>query len=185
MLHNRWLYKDKVGDPKKNEAGDREVLELFVGAICDVAKGYTPDALSVWPASKREEMLIAMGKESSVLFGVLKMVSQGPQPIAMVREEFEKQGKGKELESKRSTIASPLVPGLRAGPSVRSESSGPEVIQEDVMRAASFWVSQSSIRHGSSASMSSWLFAVGSFSKTASRYRHGSSPLALAVSTRL
>ena len=88
---NRWLYKGKVGESP-------EVLELFAGAICEVAKGYTPDALSVWPVDKREEMLIAMGKESSVLFSVLKMVSQGSQPIATVREEFEKQGKGKEFE---------------------------------------------------------------------------------------
>ena len=51
---------------------------------------------------------------------------------------------------KRTSIPSRFEPGLRASLGVRSESSGPEVIQADAMRAASFWVSPSSIRHGNS-----------------------------------
>jgi hypothetical protein len=54
--------------------------------------------------------------------------------------------------------------------------------QGDDTRAALLSTEHSSIRHGSSASMSFSLFAVGSFAKTASRYRHLVSSLSVQAS---
>ncbi len=82
----------------------------------------------------------------------------------------------------RSTIPScwPRM-GWRERRGLTIEASG----QEDDTRVALSTGPPNSIRHGSSASMSASVVAAGSFAKTALRYRHGSIPFALAVSTRL